>query len=92
MERVVVERVFSEPVDVPALVERYRKGESCFASRRIVSLRSVVSRDRLRMICEYAAPDAESVRMANQLAGLPFERVWTAEVLAESPSAEGVER
>jgi hypothetical protein len=48
--------------------------------RRVKLLRTFLSCDRLRMICEYLAPDAESVREANTQAGLPFERIWTAQV------------
>lgn len=83
MERVIVERVFAEPVDVEALVRKYRDGISCFEKRRVKSLRSTVSRDGLRMICEYLAPDTESVRQANEQAGLPYDRVWSGTVLGE---------
>jgi hypothetical protein len=34
------------------------------------------------MICLYQAPDAEAVRHANRMAGVPFDRVWPAQVLA----------
>lgn len=83
MEHVIVERVFAEPVDVAALVRAAKDGASCFEVRRVTSLRSTVSRDGLRMICEYLAPDAESVRQANERAGLPYERIWLAQVLNE---------
>jgi hypothetical protein len=86
MEHVFVERVFAEPVDVEALIEASRAGATCFERHRVSGLRTVVSRDGLRMICEYLAPDAESVRSANESAGLPFERVWTGQVLGPSPS------
>jgi hypothetical protein len=32
------------------------------------------------MICEFEAPDAESVREACRAASIPFERVWAANV------------
>ncbi|MBZ0252845.1 MAG: DUF4242 domain-containing protein, partial [Candidatus Methylomirabilis sp.] len=48
-------------------------------------LRSYVSPDRLRMICLFEAPDAESVRIANRKAGLPVDRVWTASVHEPEP-------
>ena len=44
--------------------------------------RSSLSLDRLRMTCEFEAPDAESVREALRTAGVPYERVWTANVYA----------
>jgi len=31
-------------------------------------------------MCLYLAPDAESVRRVQLTAGLPFERVWAAQV------------
>jgi len=83
MELVIVERSFAQPVDVAALVAQAQQGKSCFSSRRVSPVRSMVSRDGLRMICEYEAPDAEVVRLANQLAGLPYDRVWSAQVLGE---------
>lgn len=86
MEHVFVERAFAEPVDFKALTETARAGATCFELRGIKPLRTAVSRDGLRMICEYLAPDAEAVRSANESAGLPFERVWTAEVFEPSPS------
>jgi hypothetical protein len=78
MEHVIVERVFAEPVDLVAFERRTREEDPCFSARQIRYLRSSVSRDGLRMICEYLAPDAESVREANRNAHLPFERVWSA--------------
>lgn len=86
MERVMVERVFTTPVDLAAVKESAAHANPCFSSRRVRFVRTLVARDGLRMICEYEAPDAESVRIANQLACMPFERVWTAEVV------EGPER
>jgi hypothetical protein len=81
MEHVIVERVLPEPVDLVAFERLAQAGQGCFEARRIRLVRSYVSRDSRRVICEYEAPDAEAVRTANQLAGLPFERVWTARVV-----------
>jgi len=80
MEHVIVERVFLEPVEFADIERAASLGQSCLEARRVTLLRSSLSRDGLRMICEYEAPDAESVRVANQLAGSPFERIWTARV------------
>jgi len=84
MVHVIVERVFAEPADVAALSQRFEEAKSCFVMRNVQHVRTCLARDGRRMICEYTAPDAESVRVANQLAGLPFERAWSAEVM-ESP-------
>jgi hypothetical protein len=82
MEHVMVERVFSEPVTVEQLRASLQRGESCMTMYRVRFLRTNLSRDGLRMICEYEAPDAESVRLVQQRLGMAFERVWTATVLS----------
>ena len=53
----------------------------CFQIHRVRLLRSYLSADRLRMICLYHAPDAESVRVAQRQSGLPADRAWTAAAL-----------
>jgi hypothetical protein len=78
MEHVIVERVFAEPVDLPELTRRYKEGIRCFELRNVSHLRTTVSRDGRRMICEYSAPDAESVREANEAIDLPYAHIWTA--------------
>ena len=78
MERVIVEREFDVPVDVEELVARAKRNELCYQLRNVQHVRTIVSTDGRRMICEYDAPDAESVREANDLAGVPYLRVWTA--------------
>jgi hypothetical protein len=81
MVRVIVERVFAEPVtqaDLDAAVER---GRECFSVRGIRRVSTRASFDGRRMICEYDAPDAESVRVANDKANIPYERIWAARIL-----------
>jgi hypothetical protein len=82
MERVIVERLLADPVDLDALLASASASAGCFAAHRVRWLRSLVSLDGRRLLCEYEAPDAESVREANRRAGLPFERAWTARELA----------
>ena len=84
MEHVIVERVFPEPVELADVERAAAQGKHCYEARRVKLLRSTLSRDGLRMICEYEAPDAETVRVANQLAGAKFERIWTARVFTPS--------
>jgi hypothetical protein len=43
--------------------------------------RSLLSADRLRMVCQYDAPDAESVRKVQREAGNGFDRVWAGAVI-----------
>ncbi|MGF1567093.1 MAG: hypothetical protein ACFCVD_03295 [Nodosilinea sp.] len=50
----------------------------CLAIRRIQKLRTLVSKDRRRSICEFSATDADSLREAFRQENVPFEQVWTA--------------
>jgi Protein of unknown function (DUF4242) len=89
MSVVVVERSFREPVafeDVQALEDR---SAWCLEAHGVRFLRTYFSRDRRRMVCLYEAPDAESVRLAQEKAGLPFQRAWAARVVRH-PAAEPV--
>ncbi|HEY6556080.1 MAG TPA: nickel-binding protein [Polyangiaceae bacterium] len=87
MEHVIVERVFADPVQAADVYAAMQKAPSCLDAHRVRHLRSCLSLDGLRMICEYEAPDAESVRTANLRMGSQFERIWTAKVLSPSDPA-----
>jgi hypothetical protein len=81
MSTVVVERSFAEPVafeDIQALEDR---GGWCLEAHGVRFLKTYFSRDRRRMICLYEAPDAESVRLAEGKAGMPFESAWATQVI-----------
>jgi hypothetical protein len=82
MARVIVERVFAEPIEPDQLRERLRASAGCLDLYRVRHLRTCLSLDGRRMICEYEAPDAESVRVASTRLGIPYERVWTANVIS----------
>jgi hypothetical protein len=60
--------------------------DPCLDARGARWLRSYLSTDRLRMVCEFEAPDAEAVRQSYRTAGVNFERVWSAEVYARETS------
>jgi hypothetical protein len=81
MKRVVVERTFDTPLTEEQVLAMKDGSRACNDAHRVRFLRSLVSADRKRTICEYEAPDAESVRRVSQKAGLPFDRVWPAEVI-----------
>jgi hypothetical protein len=82
MARVMVEQVFSEPFTDDRYAAFAKKIDPCLELRQGMWRRSSVSIDKLRMVCEFEAPDAESVREAFRTAGIAFERVWTANVYA----------
>jgi len=79
-EVVIVEQVLEPPLTdeehsrVGKLIDR------CAGLRNARWMRSYLSADRRRMFCEFEAPDAQSVRDSYRSAGVPFERVWSAEL------------
>lgn len=80
MKLVIVERTMPRSVTRAELAASAASGARCFEAHRVRLLRSLISLDGLRVLCQYEAPDAEAVRQANRKAGLPFDRVWTADV------------
>lgn len=85
MPLIVCERRFDEPLaegDLDALARRLGPCLERTGARHLVSL---VSPDGRSTICQFEAPDAEAVRLANRLAGAPFERVWAARRWPEAP-------
>jgi hypothetical protein len=82
MARVLVEHLFKEPMSDEQLAAVAKKLDSCLEVRNGMWRRSSLSLDRLRMVCEFEAPDAQSVRDALFASATPFERAWTANVFA----------
>lgn len=82
MARVMVEQAFAEPFTDERYAAFAKKIDPCLEVRKGAWRRSSLSMDRLRMVCEFEAPDADSVREALRTAGIPYERVWTATVFA----------
>lgn len=80
MARVIVERLFDEPESFDDLQAQEDRFAWCLEQHRVKFIRSYFSNDRRRMVCEYEAPDAETVREVQRTAAMPFERIWTAEV------------
>jgi len=80
MGLIIVERTFEHPptdADLDAAAKRETK---CKEIHSITWKRSVMSNDRRRAICEYEAPDAETVRRVQLEARIPFDRIWAAEL------------
>ncbi|HEX7117421.1 MAG TPA: nickel-binding protein [Longimicrobiales bacterium] len=88
MAHVIVETKFDEPLTAAAHGERQRLLGPCVVRHGVHWVHSYLSNDRRRMICHFQAADAEAVRLAHRTAGVVFERVWTAEILAP-PAAGG---
>jgi hypothetical protein len=81
MPRIMVERSFDVPFtqdDFDAVSQRIG---GCLDLYGVRWIRSHVSTDRRRMVCEYEAADAQSVRDVQNTAQASFERVWPADVI-----------
>jgi hypothetical protein len=79
--RIVVERSFDTPqsdADMQRVADRERP---CLAAYQATWRRSVLSQDRKRMVCEYEAADAETMRRIQREAGAQFDRIWVGEVI-----------
>ncbi|HZD53377.1 MAG TPA: nickel-binding protein [Woeseiaceae bacterium] len=74
---VVVARRFDRPVSVDELQAAEDANAWCLEAHGVTFLRTCLSVDARRLICLYRAPDAESVRIVQREARLPFESVWS---------------
>lgn len=92
MARVIVEQVFTEPFTDEAYAKFAKQLDPCLDVRNGTWRRSSLSLDRMRMTCEFEAPDAESVREALRTAGIAYERVWSANVFAIEEYPEMMEK
>lgn len=77
---VIVERSFAAAMPFEELAAQEEAGSWCLDLHRVSCLRTYFSTDRRRMLCVYAAPDAESVRLSQKQIGLPLDSVWKAAV------------
>ena len=78
---IVVERSFATPqsdADMQLVADRERP---CLAAFQAKWKRSLLSADRKRMVCEYEAADAETMRRIQHEAGAQFDRIWVGEVI-----------
>lgn len=73
---VIVERSFENGVELADIQGIEDAGARCLEIRKVRFLRTFFAADRRRMLCLYAAPDAESVRQAQREAGVPFDEAW----------------
>jgi len=76
VELVLVERRFNEPVKLEDVRKQKRENSWCLDTYRVRFLKTLLSRDRRRMLCLFEAPDTESVRLAEEKSRVPYDRVW----------------
>lgn len=77
MPIIIVERSFETAPSDADLKAVGDKLAGCLDIYGVTHKQSVLSNDRRRMICQYEAADAESVRKAQREASAPFDRVWS---------------
>lgn len=81
LHRIVVERSFDTPhTEADMMLVRDRM-QPCLAAYQVSWKRTVVSTDRMRVVCEYEAADTETVRRIQHEAGAGFDRIWIGEVI-----------
>mgnify|MGYP003581044105 CR=1 FL=1 len=73
---VVVERSFATSVRFEDIAAIGLAKPWCFETHGVQHTHSFFSRDGKRMLCFYAAPDAEAVRKAQREAAMPAAAVW----------------
>lgn len=82
MPVIVIEQLFDPPLTDAEHDRAAARLDPCLTERQARWMRSYLSVDRRRMVCEFEAPDADAVREALHSASLRFERVWVAECYA----------
>lgn len=92
MELVIVERTYDQPLSSELGASLTRRYGPCFSLRRIKRLHSYISKDRMRTVCVYEAPDASSVRDVHDREGIPYLRIWSADMLSVDAGAEAIDR
>jgi len=83
-EHLIVEQSFATPLTDEQHASDGRRLDDCLGRHGGRWLRSYLSTDRKRMVCEFEAPDADAVRTSYRTAGVQFDRVWTADVYSRS--------
>ncbi len=82
MAHLIVEQTFETPLTDEVHGILGQRLDKCLEAHGARWLRSYLSIDRRRMVCEFEAADAEAVRQSFRSAGIGFDRVWTAELYA----------
>ena len=86
MALIVVETTYDPPIDQALWDELEKQAAPCMMERNITWKRTYLSRDRKRTICELEAADADTVRAAYQRGNVPYDLIWSAELVDSSPA------
>jgi hypothetical protein len=87
MTEVFVERTFEEPVTDEVFDSMVTASAGCFDLYRVEWRQSFLSGDRHRLFCWFAAPDAESTRLALRMSGSHDGIQWPGTV-HDSPASD----
>ena len=83
MATIILEQRFEgQPFDVERFNAAQRRNAPCLRVHGVRHTVSYVTRDGLRRICVFDAPDAEAVRRAARQLGLRYDGVWSATVVS----------
>jgi uncharacterized protein DUF4242 len=82
MATMVVEQSFDHALTPDELNAMAKRVDPCLEAHGARWMRSYISSDRKRVLCEFEAADAEKVRESYRSAGVSFERCWTAQVFS----------
>jgi hypothetical protein len=82
MAILVVEHTFEPPLTEQSLKAAFDRLGPCLEAHGARWVRSYLSSDGGRMICEFEAADAEAVRASMRESQVPFDRVWPGRLMA----------
>ena len=83
MATIILEhRLEAAPFDAKRFEAAQRRNAPCLTIHGVQHTVSYVTRDGLRMICVFDAPDTEAVRRAARQLGFQYESVWPATVVS----------
>jgi hypothetical protein len=82
VKHLIVEQTLETPLTDEEHAKLGQRLDKCLEAHGARWMRSYLSSDRRRLICEFEAPDAEAVRTSYRSAGIQFDRAWTAEIYA----------
>jgi hypothetical protein len=81
---VVAQRALPEGLTLEQIQYAATDPTGCGRRMRLHQIGGFLALDCRRMCCAYYAPDLDSVRVANREAGIPIERLWSAELIRAS--------
>jgi hypothetical protein len=88
MAILVLEQTFERAMTPQDLRDAAQRLDKCLAAHGARWMRSYLSKDRMRMICEFEAGDAEQIRESARNAGIPFDRCWPADCFSRDQPTE----